>query len=86
MVDLHSIMGFGVLAYAKHLNLCFVKSLHWNLYIRATEAHLFNPFKLPKLSAKPWLLDRILTKPVIGPLLPSCSILKLASASSPIPN
>jgi hypothetical protein len=41
------------------------------------------PFRLPKLNASPWLLLRILMKPVTGPFSPSFSTLKFANASSP---
>lgn len=43
-----------------------------------------NPFKLPKLKAKPCERLRIRMKPVTGPESPSFSTLKFASASSPI--
>lgn len=46
--------------------------------------YLFKPFNEPRLNAKPCDRLRMRTKPVIGPLLPSCSMLKFANASSPV--
>lgn len=48
------------------------------------EPNLLRPFKAPRLSAKPCDLLRMRTKPVMGPFSPSCSILRLARASSPV--
>ncbi len=45
---------------------------------------LFNPFKDPRLKARPCDRLRMRTKPVIGPSSPSFSILKFANASSPV--
>jgi hypothetical protein len=44
---------------------------------------LLRPFSDPKLNAKPWERLLMRTNPVIGPLSPSFSMLKLARASSP---
>jgi hypothetical protein len=52
-------------------------------YAHATPT-LFRPFNEPKLSASPCDRLRIRTNPVMGPLSPSFSMLRLASASSPI--
>jgi len=43
----------------------------------------FNPFRDPRLNARPWDLLRIRTNPVMGPSSPSFSILRFARASSP---
>lgn len=43
-----------------------------------------SPFSDPKLNAKPCERLRIRTNPVIGPFSPSFSMLKFASASSPV--
>lgn len=45
---------------------------------------LFNPFKDPRLNARPCDRLRIRTKPVMGPSSPSFSMLRLANASSPV--
>ena len=45
---------------------------------------LFNPFKDPRLRARPCDRLRMRTKPVIGPSSPSFSMLRFASASSPV--
>lgn len=50
---------------------------------QAASPTLFNPFNDPRLSARPWDLLRMRTKPVTGPSSPSFSMLKFASASSP---
>jgi hypothetical protein len=51
---------------------------------QAVDPILFKPFSDPRLSANPWDLLRILTKPVTGPSSPSFSILRFARASSPV--
>jgi hypothetical protein len=51
---------------------------------QAASPTLFSPFNEPRLSASPWDLLRMRTKPVTGPSSPSFSMLRFASASSPL--
>jgi hypothetical protein len=65
-------------------NFFVVAYLYRAIRIYAISPILLKPLSEPKLRAKPWLLLRILMKPVTGPFSPSFSTLKLAKASSPV--
>ena len=53
-------------------------------HVLAISPTFFNPFKEPRLRARPCDRLRIRMNPVTGPFSPSFSMLRLASASSPV--
>jgi hypothetical protein len=57
---------------------------NWETAILPQAETAFIPFSEPRASASPWDLLLIRTNPVTLPFSPSCSMLKLANASSPM--